>query len=360
MSGIATGAVIAGGIMAVGSLVKGIFGASRAKRKQRREAAEKRRLTGELKSLEKSRQKVINPYENTTDLSSLAKDLTGNLSNPYSNMGVSTAAAEIQIEESDLALANTLDTLMASGASAGGATALAQAALQSKKGVAASIEQQETQNEKLRAQGQQTLEQLQNAEQQRLQRIQIGEGQRTQQADALGKQFKFGAQEKREVSKINFTRDQLIGSKRRENQAYDQRTSAIGNAIGGVSSGLASMAGAGAFGGGAGAASSAGGGFSSGSIDFVGGGRAALDQGASNLIRQGIGSDRKLKKNIKLIGKSPSGLKIYAFEYIDKIFGKGIYQGVMSDEIPSHAIIKNNKDYDMVDYSKIDVDFKQI
>ena len=360
MSGLAGGAIIAGGIMAVGALVKGIFGASRAKRKQRRAAAEKRRLTGELKSLEKSRQKVINPYDNVKNLSSLAKDLTGNLSNPYSNMGVATAAAEIQIEEADLALANTLDSLMASGASAGGATALAQAALQSKKGVSASIERQETANEKLKAQGQQTLERLQNQEQQRIQGIEIGEGRRVQTAEATGRTFKYKAQERREVSKINYTRRQITGEKARENEAYNQRTAAIGNAIGGVTSGLSSMAGAGAFGGGAGAASSAGGGFSSGSIDFVGGGRAALDQGASNLIRQGIGSDRKLKENIKLIGKSPSGLKIYAFEYIDKIFGKGIYQGVMSDEIPSHAIIKNNKDYDMVDYSKIDVDFKQI
>ena len=46
----------------------------------------------------------------------------------------------MQVEEADIALANTLDTLRATGASAGGATALAQAALQSKKGVAASIE----------------------------------------------------------------------------------------------------------------------------------------------------------------------------------------------------------------------------
>ena len=44
-----------------------------------------------------------------------------------------TKAAEIQIEESDIALANTLDTLRATGASAGGATALAQAALRSKR-----------------------------------------------------------------------------------------------------------------------------------------------------------------------------------------------------------------------------------
>ena len=35
----------------------------------------------------------------------------------------------MQAEEADIALANTLDTLRATGASAGGATALAQAAL---------------------------------------------------------------------------------------------------------------------------------------------------------------------------------------------------------------------------------------
>ena len=64
------------------------------------------------------------------------------------------------MEESDIALANTLDTLRATGSSAGGATALAQAALKSKKGVSASIEAQEAQNEKLKAQGEQQMEQI--------------------------------------------------------------------------------------------------------------------------------------------------------------------------------------------------------
>ena len=64
----------------------------------------------------------------------------------------------MQIEQADISLANTLDTLRATGAGAGGATALAQAALQSKKGVSASIEQQEVQNEKLRAQGEANLQ----------------------------------------------------------------------------------------------------------------------------------------------------------------------------------------------------------
>ena len=70
-------------------------------------------------------------------------------------------------------------------------------------------------------------------------------------------------------------------------------------------------------------------------------------------------SDRKLKKNINLIGKSPSGLNIYSFEYIDTKYGQGLFQGVMSDEIPQEAVVFNGE-HDMVDYSKIDVDFKQI
>jgi len=328
MAGIATAAIIAGGISAVGSLVSGIFGSGRAKRAARRARAEKKRLRGELKSLESSRQSVINPYENTKDLSSLAQDLSGNLSNPFANLSVATGAAVMQAEQSDIALANTLDTLRASGASAGGATALAQAALQSKKGVAAGIEGQEATNEKMRAQGEQSLQSQKMQEQQRVQGVQISEGRRTQSADAQGKSFMFNAKERREDSKIDYTRQQITGTQRREQQAYDQGTRAITGAITGVASGLSSMAGAGAFGG------------------------TAPPPAAP--------SDRKLKENIKLIGKSPNGLKIYAFEYIDKIFGKGVYQGVMSDEIPSYAVIKNNKDYDMVDYSKIDVDFKQI
>jgi hypothetical protein len=80
-----------------------------------------------------------------------------NVSNPYENLAVATKAAEIQMEQSDQALATTLDTLRATGASAGGATALANAALQSKQGVAASIEKQEVNNAQLKAQGQQQI-----------------------------------------------------------------------------------------------------------------------------------------------------------------------------------------------------------
>ncbi len=231
-------------VSGVGKLVGGLFGAGRARRQRRAAAKEKRRLRGELNSLEKSRQAVINPYDNFKNLSSLAKDLSGKLSNPYANLGVATKGAEMQMEQTDIALANTLDTLRATGAGAGGATALAQAALQSKQGVAASIEQQEAQNEKLRAQGQQQLERLQLSEGQRVQGVQIQEGQRMQQADAAGRSFMFNAQEKRQDDKINYTRGQISGAQQRETAAYNQGTQAMMGAISGATK-LGAMAAAG-------------------------------------------------------------------------------------------------------------------
>ena len=153
------------------SFIGGIIGASSAKKAAQEAAREKARLQGKLDSLERNRQEVINPYEDVTSLSSM-------ISNPFANLSVATGAAEIKIEESDIALASTLDTLRATGASAGGATALAQAALRSKKGVAASIEQQEKSNEDKRAAGEQQM-----------QRAKMAEEQRIQQAEAMGKQF---------------------------------------------------------------------------------------------------------------------------------------------------------------------------
>ena len=75
---------------------------------------------------------------------------------------------------------------------------------------------------------------------------------------------------------------------------------------------------------------------------------------------QGVtSSDRKLKKNINKIGESPSGLNIYSFEFKNSKYGEGVFQGVMSDEIPQEAV-GTRDGYDTVDYSKLDVEFKQI
>lgn len=198
------------------SLAGGIFGASAAKSAARQAARERSRLQAKLSMLENTRQEIINPYDAVEDTSNL-------ITNPFANLGVATKAAEIKIEEADLALASTLDTLRATGASAGGATALAQAALRSKKGVAASIEQQESQNEKMRAQGEQQRQQQLRAEQMRL-----------QQAEVAGEQFVFGTREQREMQELDRTAALLGMSTQSKAQAQRDQTAAITGAIGGV------------------------------------------------------------------------------------------------------------------------------
>ena len=84
-------------------------------------------------------------------------------------------------------------------------------------------------------------------------------------------------------------------------------------------------------------------------------------QTAVNVVEAGAKlSDRRLKKDIKLVSVSPSGLKIYNFKYKDTKFGVGKFQGVMSDEIPNNAIVSHEDGFDRVDYSKLDVEFKAI
>ena len=167
------------------------------------------RLQTKLDDLELRRQTIINPYDGITSLAGLAMDMSSQLTNTYANLGVATKAAEIQIEEADIALANTLDTLRATGSGAGGATALAQAAARSKKGVSANIEKQEAQNEKLRAQGESELQNARLSEKRRIQGIQISEGGRVQNAEAQGKGFMFSTRENRQMQKLNRVASQL-------------------------------------------------------------------------------------------------------------------------------------------------------
>lgn len=206
------GAIIGAGA----SIVGGLIGSSSAKKAKRRAQKQALKLQKKLSSLEKNRQEIINPYEGF-------ENLTSTMSNPFANLGVATQAAEMQIEEADISLANTLDTLRATGASAGGATALAQAALRSKKGVSASIEQQEAQNEKLKAQGEQQLQQQKVAEERRM-----------QQAGAAGKQFVFGATEQREQQELDRISSLLGQQQTAAAQAQADQTSAITGMFGTV------------------------------------------------------------------------------------------------------------------------------
>jgi len=311
---VASAVLIGAGVAAAATAIGGAVANGKRHKAMRKARTAKEKAADNLKKAIEGRQEITNPYAGITDLSSMASDLSSQITNPFNNLQVSTAAAEMQAEESDIALSNTLDTLEQTGASAGGATALAMASLKGKKDVAASIEQQEAKNAEMKAQGEQAMIQQKVAATQKYQDTLMDQGARVEAAGVEGEVFQFKAQENRTNQDINRYQAEMMGHMKMQNaaeMAKAAQTAATFEAVGGIA-------------------------------------------------QSAIGSDRKLKKNIKLIGDSPSGLKIYAFEYIDKIFGEGRFQGVMSDEIPQEAVIKHQDGYDRVNYSKLDVEFKQI
>ena len=150
-----------------------------------------------LDDIEKGRQQIVNPYANVT--------------NPFANMQVATKAAEMQAEQADISLANTLDNLRETGA--GGATALAQAALKSKQGITANIQQQETQNQRLYAQGQQQME----------------------MAKAQGEQARFNMQENRDVRDTYRLQMQMDMAQQQRATGLATSAAALASGIGGLS-----------------------------------------------------------------------------------------------------------------------------
>ena len=147
----------------------------------------------EIDNLMENRQQINNPY--------------ANMSNPFANLSVATEAAKFQAEQSDIALANTLDNLRQTGA--GGATALAQAALQSKRGVSANIQQQEAQNQRMQAQGQQ----------------------RVDLAKAQGQMQTMMLQEKRTEADLTRLQDQADLLKAQEIYSTQSATSSLGKGL---------------------------------------------------------------------------------------------------------------------------------
>jgi|TARA_S200002703_G_scaffold157127_2_gene164245 hypothetical protein len=154
---------------------------------------EQTRIQTSLETLESNRQQIINPFEN--------------VANQYANLGVATQAAEFQAEQTDIALANTLDAVRQTGA--GGATALAQAALQSKKGISASLEQQELANEQLRAKGAMEVQKLK----------------------AAGEQFVFEQQEERELQKLDRLQAQIDQERQTQADMMAAGISSLGSMV---------------------------------------------------------------------------------------------------------------------------------
>ena len=219
MSGLVTGIVGAG----IG-LTSAIVGGIQANNAKKKELAKERTAKKKLEALENNRQAVI-------DQSGKIRALKDQVFNPYANLAVANKAADLKIEQTDQALANTLDQINQSGSGAGGATALARMAAASKAQVGASLENQEVQNQKLRAEGDASVA---------AQKMQL-------EQQALGaEEAAWGRQEQRDVTQL----DRLAGQQENaqaQAAAYGmQGTQAI---MSGLSSGASIFAsGMGAYG----------------------------------------------------------------------------------------------------------------
>lgn len=168
-------------VAVTGQIVNGVV----AQHKANKAKEDTQNLADDITRLENNRVPIENPYAGATDLS-------GTLKNPYANLSVATQAAKMQAEEADIALANTLDSMRAGGFGGGGATALARAAAKSKQGIAADIQKQEVNNQKLRAQGEQTLQTQVMQEKIRMQGL-----------DAKGREFMYKEQDKRDMQQLD-------------------------------------------------------------------------------------------------------------------------------------------------------------
>ncbi len=70
-------------------------------------------------------------------------------------------------------------------------------------------------------------------------------------------------------------------------------------------------------------------------------------------------SDKRLKTNINFMYKSPSGINVYSFNYINDL--EKTYQGVMAQELigtPFQKAVIYGEKFMMVNYSLIDVECK--
>ena len=301
---------VAAGLAVAGSAI-GFFSGKKAQKKAEEKERQARKELDRMKSVY-SNLDTSNPYEGMENQFAGMKNQFADMENTMEDLTVNQQQAQFEAQQFQQSQANILEGMRgAAGGSGIAATVQAlagQGALQAQKS-SASIGAQESKNQMATA-----LQsgQLQMKEAEGAAAVDLQERSGAAQVDqmiAAGEQ----ASQKMEMDK----QATLLGMEQQEAAAAAQQVAdAKSQKMGALSSGLSAIG--------------------------------------------GMFSDRKLKKNIKLIGNSPSGLKIYAFEYINKALGEGVFQGVMSDEMSSDVIIKHPAGYDMVDYSKLDVEFKNI
>ena len=201
-----------GTVGVIGSAVMGIWAMNKANK-----------MAGSIQAMQSNIIKLENERPDITNIYSGIQDTSGFLRNEYANMGVAAKAARNELEQVDITLANTLDTIRATGAGAGAATAMALASMKSKQSVSESLEQQEVANQKLRAQGEMALNEAR-----------MSEAQRLQQASVAGRQWMFTQQDQRKMQELNRAQA-LLDQQRAQQQAYTtQAFGAFGQGLGGL------------------------------------------------------------------------------------------------------------------------------
>ena len=186
MSGIVT--AIVGGVTALGSLGMGIAQNHQNKKASRAQRRKENLAAAELRRIEANRQQVI-------DKSGDIRAMKDQIFNPYQNNAVAMQGVNLKMEETDEALANTLNAINRAGGGAGAATALARQAAASKAQVAASIENQELKNQQLYLQGEQQKMNQQMAIEQAAIQEEIGAYGRQEERDIMQLQRTAGLQQ---------------------------------------------------------------------------------------------------------------------------------------------------------------------
>ena len=207
--------IVGAAIIATASLAGSAISASAANKKSKQARDRAKSAEQKLADREAAMEArgVINPFDQMTDLS-------GMINNPMANLQVSTEAAQFQAEQADIALANQADLARSLGFGGGGATALAQAALQSKRGISADIAKQEAANELARAKGEQAAMEAR-----------VGEARRMQAMTAEGSAYEFEVQENRDYAAMDRYAGMAAGERTNQNRLSMQSTSIWANAI---------------------------------------------------------------------------------------------------------------------------------
>lgn len=189
MTAAAIGGLVSGGSKIIGSLIGG------GKRRREQKAAE-----AELAQQKQSFMdfQFTNPY---AGLENVAEDLT-----------INQDAAQFQAQQTDAALAQSMQAAVASGGAPGGAQAIAQAALQSKRGVAADIARQEQAN----------------------QMAQVNQAGKLQQLEAQGEEDLQSQQYIRQGELLNMASGRKVAADQARAQATQMLVGGFGEAAGGI------------------------------------------------------------------------------------------------------------------------------